>query len=236
MIDLEAFDQAYAKRQIVLSLDAQLFPEQVRFLNDPAYLKALLCARRAGKTTVMGVGLLRQALRFPNRKFLYLGLTKEAAEEAIWTDVLEKVLLEKFPGGDEYDYNSTSKVLSFRNGSSIRLGGVDASPRDMSRLLGRKYSEVDIDECQDHTQDLQTLLEDKLQPLVNDYRGKGGGRIVLAGTPGVKMGGHFWYRVTKHDTDGEPDPGRLPGWSVHEWASAKNPNYVEQFLDYCREQ
>lgn len=192
------------------------FPEQLAYVKSTALRSACFTPRRSGKTTAFALRLARDALRFPRRKQLYLGQSKESAENCIWTDCLEKVLNDH---KIEHDYSVVKKVIKFPNGSTVRLGGMDSSPRDMRRLLGGKYHRAIIDECQSVTQDLAKLVGPTLTPAVSDYLHHGGGYIELGGTPGLQMGTHFWWGVTRPELE-----RRIKGWAVHSWPVEANPH------------
>ncbi len=201
------------------------FPKQEAFILDPSKRKAALCTRRAGKTNAFVLPFVRDALKYPGRKQIYLGLSKDSAENAFWPE-LERVLLDR---GIKHQYGYVGKLCQFANGSTIQIGGVDASPRDMGKLLGGKPHAAAIDECQDHTQDLRHLINGVLGPAMLDHSLDGGGVIALGGTPGMHLGDHFWWQVTKQLADGSPDPERLKGWSVHQWLISDNPHTAKQF-------
>lgn len=213
-------------------LEQELFPLQLNFLNDPAKHKAIFCPRRSGKSTAIGIYLIQQALLYPDRKMIYLSLNQSSAENIIWQHIIQATLDKyKIP----YHYNLSRKTVTFQNKSSIKLGGIEASPSEMKKVLGGKYHLVVIDECQDITQDLKMIVEDCVAPAVADYVKKDGGIIVLAGTPGSHMGEHYWFQVTKTDANGMPSPDRMKGWSVHEWQVVDNPHMVDEFGQVCEE-
>lgn len=186
-----------------------------------------------GKSTAIGILLLQEALAFPRRKNLYIGLTGEAAYSIIFTEIIQRECDRR---RIHIKYNATTRTITFRNGSTIKLAGMDSSPRDMDKLLGGKYHCVVVDECQSFTQDLRTMIKDRLAPAMADYIKSGGGIIVLAGTPGTVMGDHFWYQITKQTRAGLPDPDRERGWKVHEWDVPSNPFMAEQFTQVCKEE
>lgn len=209
--------------------DKECFAKQLDFIKDPARRKALFVARRSGKTLTLAIYTLTQACIYPNRKFLYLGITQSSAVGAIWQHGFEH-LLNKYH--IPYTFNQTTKTITLANKSTIRLGGVDSSWRDMNKYLGTKQHMICIDEVQDITQDLQKLIDEKLAPAVADYVNKDGGILVLAGTAGEHMGDNYWFNITKTDSEGKA-VNRLPGWSVHSWSVAENPAMVNEFGVVC---
>lgn len=210
-----------------------LFDKQLAVVHDPSRRKAIFTPRRCGKSTTIGVLLLQEALAFPRRKNLYIGLTGEAAYSIIFTEIIEQECKKR---KIHIKYNATTRTITFPNGSTIKLAGMDSSPRDMEKLLGGKYHCVVVDECQSFTQDLRMMIKEKLGPAMSDYLDRGGGIIVLAGTPGLVMGDHFWYQITKQTRTGLPDPERERGWAVHEWSVPENPFMANQFAQVCKEE
>ena len=210
-----------------------LFDKQLDVVHDPSRRKAIFTPRRCGKSTTIGILLLQEALAFPRRKNLYIGLTGEAAYSIIFTEIIEQECKRR---KIHLKYNATTRTITFSNGSTIKLAGMDSSPRDMEKLLGGKYHCVVVDECQSFTQDLRMMIKEKLGPAMSDYLDRGGGIIVLAGTPGLVMGDHFWYQITKQTRTGLPDPERERGWSVHSWGVPSNPHMAKQFATVCKEE
>ena len=212
--------------------DEVCFPEQLAFVKDPAKRKAALCPRRSGKSMAIGILLLQEALSYPRRKSLYLGLTSDSAHNVIFQDIIERECNKR---RIKFKYNNTTHEMTFTNGHKIKLAGMDSSPRDMNRLLGGHYHIVVIDECQSYTQDLKTIVEKRLDPAMRDYAFSGGNIVVLAGTPGEHRGEHYWWLTTKQTTTGLPDPDRTKGWSVHSWGVDKNPYMAKQYAAVCEE-
>jgi hypothetical protein len=198
------------------------FEEQITYVRSPAKRKAAFTPRRSGKSNSFALELLEDAFVFPRRKQLYIGLSKDSAENAIWRDCLESILMQVLKP-EQYHYGTVKRRLELWNGSVIQLAGMDSSPQDMKRILGGKYHRAIVDECQDYTQDLESLVEGCLWPAVKDWSNKGGGFLELGGVPGTQMGEHYWYRVTKQKSDGSPAADRMPGWDVHSWTMADNP-------------
>lgn len=215
-----AKEELIRRKSIPKLLDV-CFDKQVAFIKDPSKRKALFVARRSGKSFTLAAYMILCALQNPRVKVLYIGLTKTSAENAMWTHTIEEICREF---NIEHIYNRNTKTVSFKNGSTIRLTGADASPAEMARLLGGKYFLVAVDECQSYSQDLRELINTNLGPAVADYATiNNGGVICMAGTPGNKLGDHYWYQVTK---EGE----REPGWSVHHWDCLDNPHMKENIL------
>ncbi len=55
-----------SRRPPVFSPENFCFPEQIKFIRDPATYKVAVCSRRAGKTIACAVDLLDTALKSPS--------------------------------------------------------------------------------------------------------------------------------------------------------------------------
>jgi len=130
----------------------------------------------------------------------------------MWSAVL-KELDEKHNLGAHF--NNAKMIMSFDNGSEIRLAGADASDKEMEKFLGGKYPLIVIDEAGSFKQNLKTLIEENLEPAVSDYDGQ----IVMIGTPTRFTNGYF-YQVTT---------GKEKGWNVSKWHTFDNPYMEENF-------
>ena len=198
------------------------FMQQREFITDASKRKILFVSRRSGKSYAVAIYMLMMALQNGNIKILYIGLTKASAENAVFTHSLA-VICAQF--NIKYKWNKVTRTLSINsNGSQIILAGADTSPQDMQRLLGGKYFAAFVDECQSYTQDLRELIHEVLGPATADYirYPGGGGTICLMGTPGTKMGDHYWYQCTKQVGV------REKGWKVFGWRNDQNPHMKEE--------
>ncbi len=195
--------------KIIPNVLESAFKEQLDFINDPSKQKAACSSRRAGKSSAVGLYLVHECLQNPRTNCLYIARTKESAENIMWNDVFDTVLkkynIDAKPG--------TSKLqIKFNNGSILYLTGADASETQMRNLVGKKYSLVVIDECQNFTNDLSMLVNKVLKPTLGDLNAT----IAMIGTPGNNMtDASYWYKVAQN---------KEPGWSVHEWHWKQNPH------------
>lgn len=182
------------------------FPEQIKFIEDPAKLKALFCTRRAAKSYTAGLYLVFEALSNPGCNCLFLGLTRQSAKDIILKDILA-VLNRKFKLNTIL--NKSELTVTFPNGSVIFITGVDADENDMNKLLGKKYRLVCIDEASMYTVNTRHLVYNILKPAMTDLRGT----IALFGTSSNYTRGLFYDITTKKEQ----------GWSVHAWSALDNP-------------
>jgi len=223
---LSRIQELRARREKIKTIiERTCFPEQVAFIRDPNRFKALITARRAGKSTAAAWYIVIMALMHARKSFLYVGLSSESATDAAWPVMEEAFKLLKV----QYTWLETRKICTLANGSTIKFFGLDSSPRDQNKVLGKHFFLAVIDECQDHTQDLKRIVEKKLGPAMYDETKYGGGTICLVGTPGDLRGEAFWWLVTKMDAAGNPHPDRYKGWNVHEYDLSRNPAMADQF-------
>lgn len=219
--------EAERRRRQSSFVEEACFDKQIAFIRDASLRKWIFTPRRCGKSTALGMMLLQDALIYPRRKQLYIGLTADTAQNAIYMHILKEEMDKR---RIRYRFNGTTRVLTLNNGAEIKFAGMDASPHERDKFLGGKYHRVCVDECQSQTQDLEKLI-DSVSPAMGDYILSGGGQIVLAGTPGNYMGEHYWYRLTRPESEGP----RVPGWSGHGWSVPDNPHMAPQFAIICAE-
>lgn len=190
------------------------FPQQCNFINDPAKLKALFCTRRSAKSYTAGLHMIKDANEVPNVNCLYIGLTRDSAKEIMWNDVLKDIDSKKRLG---IKFNETSLTGRLKNGSQLRLIGVDSNEKEKNKALGKKYKTVIIDEAASFTTDQRLLVYGILKPAMADLRGT----ICMMGTSGNITKGLF-FDITN---------GKEPGWSLHEWSAHDNPYVAKQWQE-----
>lgn len=193
------------------------FPEQTKFIEDPAHLKAAFCTRRAAKSYSDGLYLFKEGVENAGVSTLYMALTRDSAKKIMWKDVL-KVINKTHNLGAKF--NETALTATLPNGSVTYLTGVDADEEEKNKLLGQKYKLAILDEASMYGIDLRELIYGILKPAVADYNGT----ICMTGTAGNITQGLF-YDVTRRD-----GKGREPGWAVHEWTALQNPYIRTQWL------
>jgi hypothetical protein len=198
------------------------FPAQLGLIDDPARLLVGFCTRRAAKTFTIGKRFVRAMRKHPGCTCLYIGLTDESSERALWKDVL-KVIDRRYALGATF--RESKLTMTLPNGSVLYLLGMDRDEQERDKLLGGKYAEVAIDEAQGFTIDLNQLVFATLKPAVSDY----GGAIGMYGTPGNLKTGLF-YELTKGiDASAGVQRFTKSGWSVHSWSTFQNPYMLERW-------
>ena len=188
------------------------FSNQKKFIKDKAKKKCLLTPRRAGKSYMDGIILIRAALQYPGSSVLYVGLTRESAKRIMVKDILTP-LNRKFKL--KMEYNKVDQTFTLPNGSIIYLMGCDSDELEREKLLGQKYSLAIIDEGGSFTINLRELVEATIAPALADY----GGTLVMTGTPSNIHSGLF-YDVTT---------GKEVGWSNHTWTTFENPHMKKEW-------
>jgi hypothetical protein len=191
-----------------------LFAKQREVLGCAARKVAVLCTRRAGKTTMVPAALFDAAEENPGCVILFIGRTRLRAKQLVWKSLKEAN--EKYQLG--YHTNDTELTLTHpENGAEIRLfGATDTAAPD--KIRGDKVAFAVLDECQSVPEDvLRTLIDDVLWPALLDVSG----RLLLLGTPGYVCAG-YWHSLTRNE-DEESRTERASGWAVFEWSGLDNP-------------
>jgi len=199
------------------------FPQQSKFIEDPAKLKLLSCTRRAGKSMTAAIYLISEALKNPGCNCMAIGLTRESIKSILWKDCLRFI-------NEKYNlnavFNLTELTMTLTNGSVIKLTGVDSDENESLKLLGGKYRLVCIDEGSMYTIDLRNLVYGILKPAMTDPNAGGQrGTIAMMGTSSNFTRGLFYDVAT----------GKEPGWSIHAWSAHDNPYVCKQWAEELEE-
>lgn len=133
-----------------------------------------LCSRRLGKSFMFCVMADALARRKPNARILFLAPTKQNARE-IASDLMA-ALLEFCPPDLKPDYLGQTHEFIYKNGSIIRLRGVNGETAD--NLRGGRADLVIADEA-GFWDDLERVIQRVAMPMTMTT----GGRIVCATTP-----------------------------------------------------
>ncbi len=200
--------EVLARKGTIASNSVQLsdnFPKQNAFVNDPSRYIDAQCSRRAGKTNSLALKFFKTMEKYPKSNCLYLSLTQDSARAIMWP-ILHEI-------NDKYQLGCTfteSRLeMKHPNGAQLKLMGADLK-NFIKRLKGRKYPGVGIDEAQDFSTHLQSLIDDVLAPSIADYTD---GWLALTGTPGPVPQGLF-FDITQN---------KKYGFSHHEWTLFENP-------------
>lgn len=183
------------------------FPQQNAFINDEARYIAAQCSRRAGKTNGLAIRFLKMMEKRPKCRCVYLGLTFESARDIMMP--VMKELNDTYDMGLTFLDSSQQALVKHPNGSQLKIIGANMS-NFITRLKGRKHPAIGIDEAQDFSSHLQSLVDDVLTPCIADYED---GWLALTGTPGPVPQGYFFDVTQNHKY----------GYSHHEWTIMDNP-------------
>ncbi len=182
------------------------FPKQNALINDTSRYIVAQCSRRAGKTNGLAYRFFQTMAKYPKSQCIYLGHTRDSAKGAIWP-VLQEI-------NDKYSIGCTfleSKLqMKHPNGAVLNILGADMA-NYIKRLRGRKFPGVAIDEAQDFSAHLESLVDDVLTPSISDYPD---GWLAVTGTPGPVPMGYFFDVTVK----------KMYGFSQHSWTLYENPN------------
>lgn len=188
-------------------LDKILFPEQLKFVQDPAYFKQAVTSRRAGKTVSCATDLIYTAHVNPEVVCLYITLSRSNAKRLIWPEI--KRINRIYDLGIAYNEQDLSAHLP--NGSVIYCSGA-ADRTEIEKFRGLAVKKVYIDEAQSFPPFLKELIDDVLAPSLMDYAGS----LSMIGTPGPIPSGQF-YAATESKN-----------WSHHHWTYENNPFIAEK--------
>lgn len=188
-------------------LDLPLHPKQLEILNDPARFKVIVAGRRFGKSHLMAVWLLMEALKKTNdrgykltgeHEVIYIAPTFAQAHGMFWPKIkklAEPVIAKAM---------ENTGILYLTNGRRIRLFGMD-NP-DAAR--GIAVSAVGFDEYADMP---ERAWEEILQPALMDVEGE----AMFIGTP---KGKNHFYELYKDAADDESGD-----WAAFNYTSHENP-------------
>lgn len=242
--ELEEYERRVAAKaseaEFVRRIRAELFAEQLDFVDDPAREKAALCTRRAGKTS-MWVRYCTILCRTSERALIRIwGITRLRAKQLLWDEFHLLFARHGLKANEDYVSNSTELTIKFSNGSEIRLLGADKD-KEVEKKRGDKTDMEVVLEAQLFGSLLRKLVEEVAGPCLFDKRGV----FCLEGTPGPICNGYWfdvsggndlektWVSQGQWHEDRANDERSLvgQGWSVHRWSVLDNP-----FLPHAREE
>ena len=161
------------------------------------------------------------ALSDPASPILYIGLTREAAKEAVWGTLITILDSLKIP----YDARVSALRIKFPNGSFIRLFGADAS-NAKDRLRGQKFKLVIIDECGFY----QSM--DAIIPVVMPMLAYYAGTLAMTSSPGVLLSGYFY----EADIGSNKDEWSQHGWNLADNVAMRKPALNPKYANRAEEE
>lgn len=179
------------------------FPEQVKFIRDPARYKTAVCSRRSGKSTACAADLVDVAISKPRSNQLYITLTRGNAKRLVWKEV--ETIIRNY--GLVVKANISDLSMTFENGSVIFYSGA-ATVDEIEKYRGFSFDKVYLDEAQSFRPYIRDLIDSVLSYAVLDRAGS----ICLIGTPGPVPAGFFY------------EASHSVGYSSHKWTVFNNPH------------
>lgn len=195
------------------------FIAQNEAIDDESRFRAWNCTRRAAKSTSAAIDILESLEANPGKKFLFCALTIGSAREIIWDILKNGAETLRIP----VTVNEARSTIQHQNGARVSLFGLDASEKQMRKVLGQAYKKVFIDEAGSYTVNLEKIVKQMLRPALIDHLGQ----LTLLGTC-ENIPNTYFEKVTKGlDTDIR--------WSVKKWSAKQNPFVAERFETEIKE-
>jgi len=216
-IDLDREWASLVEKKIVDSCH----PKQRDAVLDPSRRVSLLTGRGSGKTGTLRARALIKCVTRKNARVIFIALSKDNAEELLWFELKEMVA--RLGLTHEFTFHDTKlRATCKRTGSTYRLVGAD-DKKQIEKLRGRPFDEVQLDEAASHD---RVLVEFLIKRVVGPRLGERGGVFVIAGTPGHVLAGVF-YEATRlggdkhrpYEDRDNPEFAKWKGWSSHWWTA-----------------
>jgi len=184
------------------------FQKQVDFFrNEGPRFRAACCSRRAGKTIGIAADALETIQNEPDVLCLYITVTKQAARDIIWADLIKIIEDNNLPFKID---NTRLSITNPLNRSKLLIEGAkDRS--EIEKHRGKKLRKCYIDEAQSFRSYIKDLVNDVITPALRDLKGE----LYITGTPGPVKTGYF-YEVTNSDF-----------WHNVHWTAFDNPHMHE---------
>lgn len=214
-----------ASRQKVKDLRGELFDQQRAVWDCKAEQVAVICPRRAGKTSLWTRMAVGEALSNDGAHIRIWHVSRIVCKHLIWDEL--KQTCDRH--GIEYKDNDTELMLQFTNGSRIQLVGADKDKEAHKKRGFKTWLEIVL-EVQNFGPLFKSVAEDIIEPSLLDMKPRGGGRFYAEGTPGIVCAGHWWditgrdgrLRGTWESVGDSSGNGR--GWQCFRWQSVDNPH------------
>lgn len=188
-------------------LERLCFPKQLHALTSGKRRRALVCGRRAGKTTGVVLAFLAHAVSEAGAggRQLYVTMTRSNAKDIAWRDLLE--YNNRFALGGVPEVSDLT--LGFQNGALIQLRGAN-NDKEIDKIRGKHYDRAVIDEAQSiPDRVLIPLISNVISPALLDR----GGEMWLVGTPPPVRSGRFFECYAGKDAH---------LWDRHKWTVLDN--------------
>lgn len=163
------------------------------YSSTPNSTSVWLLARQSGKSYLLAILALEQALRKPNSVVKLLTDTKVHVKSIF--EPIFNMLLEDCPKDIYPTYTKSDYVYTFANKSQIQLAGSDGGHYE--KLRGQRSEAAFVDEA-----GFCTNLEDIVKSVLLPTTTHTGGRIVLASTPPPNPDHDFYKFIEEADLNG----------------------------------
>ncbi len=181
------------------------FDKQIDFFRgEGPRFRAACCSRRSGKTVGIAADALETIQNEADVLCLYITVTKQAARDIIWADIVKIIDEYKLPF--KVDNTRLSVTNTLNRSKFIIEGAKDRS--EIEKHRGKKLRKCYIDEAQSFRTYIKDLVDDVITPALRDLKGE----LYITGTPGpVKVG--YFYDVAHSDF-----------WHNEGWTAFDNPH------------
>lgn len=191
------------------------FGKQAGYIFDSSRFRSMLCTRRAGKSNGDVLDNFRIADQYPGSRLVYGALTLDSAVDIAWDIYLEfadKLKINLKP-------NKSAYTLTWPNSTRVRFFGLDASEKQMRKLLGQKLRKASIDEAGSITVNMVRVCYQMIMPALADLAPNSW--LTLLGTC-ENIPNTFFEDVTMGKETTVP-------WSRHAWTAYDNPHMAIQW-------
>lgn len=207
---------------VVPDMSDHTHQKQFDATEDSALFVALLCSRRAGKSTGIALKWLQGAYDWAGTASVYITRTAALSKQILWDRILSR-MVERRGLPVKLANRHGELMVEHENGSTLWLAGCPTLP-SVEKFVGQPFLYAFVDEAESfNDQVLRKLIDHALTPALADMHGQ----LYVAGMPGVSAVGHF-HDITQ---------GLEEGWSVHSWTLFDNPymrdprGFVQEIID-----
>lgn len=127
--------------------------------NDDKRFYLIDGGSRSGKTVALCKWFILRCLKYPNSRRLLARKSKLSCKNSVWSQTLLLMLVKDYKGA--YDENKTDRIIRFKNGSEIWMGGFD-NPLHEDDVLGQEWFDIWINESTDTTFSIFGKLKTRL--------------------------------------------------------------------------
>jgi len=200
-------------------------------LTDNAVSRVLFDGgSRSGKTVLLTEYMIMRALRYPLGRQLIARKHRVHARQSIWNNTL-KTYLGKYVPSAAYRKSETEMTVTFNNGSSILVDGLDDADR-VEKILGNEFITVFLNEATQLTWNTTQMIITRLAQKVHDVSG---GRAIPKLLIDCNPRGprHWLHSVGVRNVD--PGSGKLLAdsarWRRLSWSAYDNKeNLPEEYI------